>query len=34
VKDGQLVPQHDDFQLLPLVGPDAEDNELKQPPKH
>jgi hypothetical protein len=32
-KDSQFVAQHDDLQLLPLVGPHAEDSELKQPPK-
>ena len=25
-KDGQFVPQHDDFQFLPLVSPHGEGN--------
>jgi len=32
-KDPQSVPQHDDLQLVPLVWPHAEGNELKQPSK-
>ena len=32
-KGGQFVPQHDDFQLLPLFGPHPEGNELKKLPK-
>src|SRR5262245_11454485 len=32
-EDGEFVPQHDDFQVLEVVRPNAEDCQLQYPPK-
>ena len=31
-KDGEFVPQHDDFQFLPLVRSQSQAGKLKHPP--
>src|SRR5262249_51518456 len=32
-EDGKFVPQHDDFQVLEVVRPNAQDRKLQYPPK-